>query len=243
MKERPITFSSPMVCALLDGSKTQTRRIIAPQPRHNAEKGGLEWFKRDGSFDGWHGDAVDFGARGYPSAADRCPYGQPGDRLWVRETFYCDHAYYPKGCPIVIRWREDDAGKRVAIPMEDQRREMLDLVSYAADGDPDFEDGPPPWRPSIHMPRWVSRITLEINGVRVERLQEISEEDARAEGIRWTAEGPLHAHLDSGHNFATARGACQHLWQSIRGPGSWALNPWVWVVSFKRLTALATEAR
>ena len=133
-----------------------------------------------------------------PDNAERCPYGQPGgDRLWVRETWAAPHAY-------------DHLPPRL-IP-QDAR------IHYAATED----RGGLLWRPSIHMPRWASRITLEITGVRVERLQDISEADAISEGTPFPCGGWV--------------GGYQKLWESIPGPGSWDLNPWVWVVEFKRVT-------
>lgn len=128
-----------------------------------------------------------------------CRYGKSGDRLWVRET-----------------WREREP---------DQDTFSLE---FRADR-PEYKtrDDDPcaiPWRPSIHMPRAVSRITLEVTGVRVERLQDISEADARAEGVEGLGQ------------MFDARTAYAALWQSIHGPGSWAANPWVWCVEFKRLT-------
>ena len=189
MKERPILFSAPMVRALLAGTKTQTRRIIKPQH--------LAFFNQDAAamLSDWNERPL--------------PYGQPGDRLWVRETFghfECNQHFKP-GCN----------------------------VYYRADGNClELE----PWRPSIHMPRWASRITLEITSVRVERLQEISEADAIAEGVTrlpggdmWTAggiyDGPLHD--------ANPCGAYRRLWESINGPDSWAANPRVWAIEFRRV--------
>lgn len=173
MKERPILFSGPMVRAILEGRKTQTRRVVKPQPAHIAGIGTVL------NIDTITGKA--------------CPYGKPGDRLWVRETW--------DGV------RLDGGGA---------------LVSYRADGDkPVTDDGR--WHPSIHMPRWASRITLEVVSVRVERLQEISEEDAMAEGVALAENyrGPV-AHFAS-------------LWEQINGLGSWNANPWVWVVEFRRV--------
>ena len=184
MSERPILMSAPMVRSILAGKKTQTRRIVKGQ------YSGLPHMV---------GDDVAFLDKGRRTGPDqRCPYGVPGDRLWVRET----HCAFERG-----------------------------HVHYAADftRDPKGErEHGVRWTPSIHMPRWASRITLEITDVRVERLQEISEADAIAEG---TAPYRLPVH--------PAREALRHvdgyaqLWDSINGAGSWAANPWVWVVSFK----------
>jgi hypothetical protein len=202
--DRPILFSAPMVRALLAGTKTQTRRIVKPQP----EVCGADWLakRRDGPAQFLYywprGDGYAVNDR---FVAESCPYGQPGDRLWVRESIHRGDAcarYSADGSVVNLadwRWKRDNL-------------------------------------PSIHCPRELSRITLEITGVRVERLQGISEVDAKAEGIRWTDAGPLHAHLDGGFNFPTARDAYERLWGDINGPGSWDANPWVWVVEFKRIT-------
>lgn len=240
MRERPIMFSAPMVRALLAGTKTQTRRPVKPAPPANTVAMGrwqdpgpepAYWaFLRDGPVEHDH----PFGGAELHGEPWRCPYGQPGDRLWVRETFYCDNAFYPDGVGVNCRWREVD-GKRVAIPIDEQRAEMLaEDMYYRADGDPEFEgaEGPTPWRPSIHMPRWASRILLEVTEVRVERLQDISEADALAEGVAEFARGALspegQAHLSPSEQF-------RYLWESVNGPGSWDANPWVWCVSFRRL--------
>lgn len=185
MKERPILFSAPMVRAILAGTKTQTRRAV----KHPA-LATLSFVVDCG--EGWWGDEEG-------AVQVCCPYGQPGDRLWARETFYYD---------------QEDA-------------ELL----YRADGEFDSEqvDSGYKWQSSIHMPRWASRITLEITGVRVERLQDISEGDAKAEGVirpRPLVDDDPCTHID----------AFGDLWESINGPGSWDKNPWVWVVEFRRVT-------
>jgi hypothetical protein len=153
-----------------------------------------------------------------------CPYGQIGDRLWVRETFYCDHAFYPNGTPDSCQWKEKD-GIKTPFLIEEKRAEMLANMYYRADGEPDFEgaEGPTPWKPSIHMPRWACRIELEVTGVRVERLQDISLGDVDREGA--PAKYPSGA----------AKMDFQELWESINGAGSWEANPWVWVVEFRRV--------
>lgn len=187
MKEKSIRFYAPEVRATLAGTKTQTRRALRgflppSTPEYDSESGRLEWFD---------GDDVVVGMR--------CPYGQPGDRLWVRET-----------------WAQFG---QVAI--------------YR--GTSDYRPpGAGMWRPSIHMPRWASRITLEITGVRVERLQDISTDDAYNEGTaEWAAEATRN-----GNKWSNIVRAYQGLWESINGPGSWDANPWVWVVEFKRAAAL-----
>lgn len=197
MKERPILFSAPMVRALLDGSKTQTRRIVksntGPPPtlvyRHPANPD--EWWCEPG---GWI----------------RCPYGSPGDRLWVRES-------------LLISKQHTAPGEFGAV--------------YAADGSIAHDRWS--WKrsalPSIHMPRGLSRITLEIESVRVERLHDISEEDARAEGAHWS-DGAVNEHGMSTCLIVDARDEFQHLWRAINGADSWDANPWVWVIGFRRVT-------
>jgi len=220
MKERPILFSAPMVRALLDGSKTQTRRAIKlpPAPDHLGE---------------WKPTTIGgFGitdARGIvvPEIAAiwhtrtgktiSCPYGQPGDRLWVRETW-------------AQNWNQ----------LSDTRMDLSYV--YRADGETRALDNGTelPWRPSIHMTRAASRIDLEVTGIRVERLQDIGEEDAKAEGCERAAETTydddrLNAECGYFPPSSYAHGY-RLLWQSINGAGSWAANPWVWVVEFRRVT-------
>lgn len=198
--ERPILFSAPMVRALLDGSKTQTRRTVKPQPSivHAAYE--------DGSIDTnlifRKGDNRIY-----------CPYGQPGDRLWVRESFDflpTGGNDQPQACEIVY-WATGSTEPREA-PVD------YNPMIY----------GHEKIRPSIHMPRWASRITLEIVSVRVERLHACNEVDAIAEGAPWAACG---APQEGSHKAGYAQ-----LWEQINGPGSWDLNPWVWVIEFKRVT-------
>jgi len=197
MKERPILFSGEMVRALLDGRKTQTRRVIKPQPRDvHAELAR-------------HAKPKELG----------CPHGQPGDLLWVRETWKPLHS-------------ENDILYRAS---HGEITRHLDQDKWFEIDWRKRKDG---WRPSIHMPRWASRITLRVKDVRVERVQEISPEDAMAEGIRhiarWGPRGELiQAMLDAPETFAS-------LWNSInakRGFG-WDANPWVWVVEFEKAAAL-----
>lgn len=231
MKERPILFSAPMVRAILDGTKTMTRRIIKPQPTHFNPAGTPRRVVPNGG----------------PSESICCPYGQPGDRLWVRET------YFAWG-----RWETRFSAKKgrdewhfIDMTLESGR-------SYAYDTD---EDTPmlvkrrstmvPLWwrRPAIFMPRAASRILLEITDVRVERLQDISEDDARAEGIergkdfpgwyRGPLDGDSAGLAEAGRHFkiptAFPKLAFRALWESINGPKSWAANLWVWVVEFRRV--------
>lgn len=200
MKERPILFSAPMVRAILEGRKTQTRRVVKPQPPAEfpaalCDANGLCWW--------WNGDE----SEGWPQEDTlRCPYGAPGDRLWVRETFWCD------ATSGAFKWYVND------IFAPDQERDNCRL------------------KPGIHMRRSESRLALEVVSMRVERVQEISDKDAVAEGVEVNynlSPGELSAYLnDSIHVDRYAR-----LWESInfkRGHG-WNTNPWVWVVEFKRI--------
>lgn len=207
MKERPILFSAPMVRAILEGRKTVTRRIIKPtQPRAD----GLWPAGRDPLPD--------------------CPYGQPSDRLWVRETWMPD-------APRDGTW--DDVAffgcKGSPLSMIPAQYRTPEHVIHRASWDGHDMVG---WKPSIHMPRWASRITLEVTGVRIERLQDISEADARAEGIEQSERtgGWLPG------NCAAPEWAFRELWESINGAGSWNANPWVWVVEFRRIEQEAKAA-
>ena len=212
MKARPILFNAPMVNAILAGNKTQTRRLVKPQPYIDAS-GNFCW-------NGWN-----FGqsASGVPcshtlaspipsSETNRvyCPLGKVGDRLWVRETWNKTRIF-----------QAPDAGE---------------VVVYAAcDNRTDYGG---PWKPSIHMPRRASRITLEITAVRVERLQDISEQDARGEGCEASGWMPSYSNPDNAgfdESLSAADNFCG-LWESIYGTESWATNPWVWVIEFKRIT-------
>lgn len=204
MKERPILFSSEMVRAILENRKSQTRRIVNPNPDIS------------GHWKEWTPERTDQWIR-------LCPYGVAGDRIWVRETFWVADVYsrgvYPSGADIEGPY----------IPQGSP-------LHYAADGNPpnvpnrSYPEGlrngafaaPDPYaiwlkRPSIHMPRWASRITLEITKVRCERLKEISQQDAKAEGCN-----------------PQSRGAFFDLWDSINGKGAWDKNPWVWVIEFQK---------
>jgi hypothetical protein len=196
MKDRPILFSAPMVRAILAGTKTQTRRAV--------KSTGM--YAIDASI---HGEEV--ARRELAALATRCPYGQAGDQLWVREAFSGPHCMDASdGCKAVPPSKWGDCSR----------------IWYWADGNPTEGDWTRP-RPSIHMPRWASRILLEITAVRVERLQDISDTDAEAEGIQEI--------VDAGVDHdGTPRDAYRALWEQINGAGSWSANPWVWVVEFKR---------
>lgn len=212
-KERPILFSAPMVRAILEGRKTVTRRPIKPSMRGFDVSFELHQ-QDDGSWRPMHTfdeSCMDDQGTEHPVV---CPFGKPGDRLWVRETWYCDHfevlcGPYLKPADLDVSEARDDG-----------------TLVYAADGLTPYEADQPVWKPSIHMPRWASRILLEVTDVRVERLQEISEDQAKAEG----PDLPVAEHLDAAWGVQFRR-----LWESINGPEAWTSNPWVWVVEFKRI--------
>ena len=207
MTDRPILFSAPMVRAILAGTKTQTRRVVKAQPPDDKQRaawyepGVMGWAPPECPSQHWH--------------CVRCPYGQPGDRLWVREA-WTTHAFL------------DDVAPRNLTTIS---------INYLADGG-DVQTGK--HRPSIHMPRRISRITLEITDVRVERLQDISEGDAQAEGTPcYVCGGPMDGRSeDDCHCFHSKAKTSDYrnLWERINGAGSWEAHPWVWVVEFRRET-------
>lgn len=222
MKERPILFSAPMVLAILAGKKTQTRRIVKPSPGRQSEwltesllnsvphgvmaKGGWQMHHpRAGTV--FQGVKVEEDS---PLGWIRSPYGEKGDQLWVREAFTLHN-----GEPV---FRADNS---------DKRGNMVGDVAHAT--------SPIKWKPSIHMPRAASRIQLEITDIRVERLKDISEADAKAEGVN---------ELDSVAPIGNAvnppvvidhRIGFERLWKQINGADSWDKNPWVWVVEFRKI--------
>lgn len=223
MKERPILFSAPMVRALLAGTKTQTRRMMKNPPIWNTEyqPNGWQWIGKnpgEPALTKWP-DAAKIGREIAIRAT--CPYGQPGDRLWVREAWGL-HAYGDD-----TDWLK---GSCTELDLDDH------VIAYRADWGP-LQDSCH-WRPSIHMPRAASRITLEVTGVRVERLQDISEADAQAEGARECDPVSGREVLLAGPSQrGSFRLHYRDIWESINGPESWAANPWVWVVEFKRVEA------
>jgi hypothetical protein len=228
--ERPILFSGPMVRAILEGRKTQTRRILKPTPIGSAlviDSGVYpDRYNKSDEWAFWLPDNRMTEPRTW-----RCPYGVPGDRLWVRET------WAPVwDCPALPCCEESESfdvnHRRVAY----RATEPNALEDYACSFNCDHDEpGCAPWRPSIHMYRKDSRITLDVAGVRVERLQDISEGDAKAEGVGAApfCKAGRRAGLEHVEAF-------EDLWGSINGAESWAANPWVWVVEFRRV---AQEAR
>jgi hypothetical protein len=232
MRERPILFSSEMVCAILDGRKTMTRRVVKNQPGPTTVgytelcSGHFNPVRSLRAFGGDIGNDDHKRALGEIWADEKnktltCPCGQPGDLLWVKETWVPDPPI--NGWPGDIEW--NGCGRPIAgVPKLYQHPEFC---IYKASWDSiDLS-----WRSPIFMPRWASRLTLEITAVRVERVQDISEEDAKAEGIQPSGE---HQTLCPGRSY---RNEFAVLWNTLnakRGYG-WDANPWVWVISFKRV--------
>ena len=209
MAERPILFSGPMVRALIAGRKTQTRRAVKPQPVSVGQTPLISFNHGRAEISFGPDDRRDDGLRWWS-----CPYGQAGDALWVRETWLAVPA---------TAYRHSEGVVQTVNP---------DDLNYAAIYAAGWDRSIPKWRPSIHMPRWASRLTLDVSHVRVERLQDISEADAIAEGLEWVAPGmwSVVGHLPIlGHD---PRAVYAELWDHINGAGAWAANPWVWVVSF-----------
>ncbi|WP_165708277.1 hypothetical protein [Pectobacterium polaris] len=219
MKERGIIFNGDMVRAILDGRKTQTRRMVKPTPdypqiletrlaesgcvfavhanRHHASEGRFRW---------------------------DCPFGQPGDRLWVREAFR-------------VMGKATDVARLMYKASE---RNSFTESTRTVPVDVCTKQSSQKWTPSIHMPRWASRITREIIGVRVERLNDISEEDCWAEGIdavdgRFENAEIIDMAVKIGCCIEDAKPMFALLWQSIYGAESWDANPWVWVIEFKHI--------
>lgn len=216
MKQRPILFSTPMVQAILEGRKTMTRRIIKPQPIlfYN----GWKWEGTRPKAKQNSGAMAVFNHTGEPTGdpclAWACKYGREGDVLWVRET-WCHNA--------------------------EEEGSFLYRATHTEAWDE--ETGGSPWKPSIHMPKSAARIFLQITNVRVERLQDISEEDSKAEGMkptlfhsstgRYEEITPEHVFYGSAiHKFRTG---FKNLWMKINGEESWKSNHWVWVIDFKRI--------
>lgn len=203
--ERGMIFNGEMVRALLDGRKTQTRRIV--KGTDGAVKFCKEWNINGEEVFVVLGEKDHTGMNPVLGAIS-CPFGAVGDRIWVREAFRV-HSRATDVATLVYKASERNSWT------EQTRRVPVAVCNKPAT--------PEKWTPSLHMPRWASRILLEITGVRVERLRSMSQDDARAEGVI-AASGPMEAGL-----------AFRELWDSIYGEESWKANPWVWVIEFKRV--------
>ncbi|ELJ2757306.1 hypothetical protein QOO85_004736, partial [Salmonella enterica subsp. enterica] len=203
-------FNAEMVRAILDGKKTQTRRPIKWKQTRFTEIAERD----DGSLWPWAEDCERGGDIWFA-----CPFGEVGDRIWVRETWQVIHDHIDESSHVEYRTYAP------SIPKEKDR--YWHAVYAEHFGDESREDRGFPWRPAIHMPRWASRITLEITDVRVERLRGLSEEDAKSEGIIPSAGGVLPG-WEYRINF-------RDLWMDIYGTDNWEANPWVWVIEFKRV--------
>ncbi len=228
MSERPILFSAQMARAILDGHKTQTRRVVKVGDTIEERDDGTRW----PYFTTWtHGDD------GSPWAS--CPYGEPGDRLWVRETWrYAD--WTEDGQPW-IRYAADDARRLCERVSSEWAARVADIWAELSSAENVAVDGRAAdrkWRPSIFLPRWASRITLAVTAVRVERLQEISELDALDEGVEGKRVTSVLNGVRGEYVVGSARDAYAALWDTINGDRApWASNPWVWVVEFSRVEA------
>lgn len=225
MKERGMIFNGEMVRAILDGRKTQTRRPIKWKQTQFTEIGERE----DGSKWPWSEDAEHACDFWHP-----CPFGAVGDRIWVREA-YRFPASLDDVSPTGVGEMAVATGYR-----KPWAPTFYEFTGTFSDGWKGFETPPKvsdagKLRPSIHMPRWASRILLEITDVRVERLNAISQEDAQAEGLELTGWRPTYSDPDSGGEVMTPYDNFAELWSSIYGEGSWKADPWVWVIEFKRV--------
>jgi hypothetical protein len=211
MTERPILFSAPMVRAILEGRKSQTRRIL---------KHGWATEDRIVSLP----DGPNKGLRVLPFAV--------GDRLWVREACFAQSSRDGEGVayPADRSWRIIDHTKEAT-------EKWLDLLYYRRRNDDGFEGSTGKLVPPIHMPRWASRITLEVTEVKVERLQDISEDDAWAEGFKpfFDRENPEIVGKIAMSPLVGPREAFRKLWETIHGPGAWEANPWVVALTFRRV--------
>lgn len=235
MTDKPIIFSAPMVRALFDGSKTQTRRIMKPQPAPSVKRA---WDNRDGT---WSIEQPVLNEL-FPRPDFIPPKTKVGCRLWVRENWRVG-AWLHHERAIAVDYPADDFARKEWLDVADLDQHTRLVEQSRADAEKagliksgaEFEyrwspgDSPCRTRPSIHMPRWASRLTLTVTDVRVERLQDISKEDALAEGVHpdLCPDEPRKVFADNmpAHLFGM-------LWESINGVGSWDQNPWVVAYTF-----------
>lgn len=223
MKEKPILFSEPMVRAILSGRKSQSRRIVKPQPTN----------PRPTRDDHIWADTNDPVTRYFS-----CKIGLPGDQLWVKETYRSPSKESPR---VRVEYRADMSSWGIADSHNIATNEVIPNAKLFPGRANEYSKQH--WKPSIYMPRWASRLTLEITAVRIERLRAISRDDAAAEGVdecpTYQTAGQIEAMI-RGHGCAVTVdyiGGYRTLWESINGPGSWAANPWVWVIEFRRVSA------
>jgi hypothetical protein len=273
MKERPILFSEPMVRALLAGQKMQTRRVVKPQPYTRKEAPPDVYGDRYNKSERWAW-WLGFDGRMVRPETFACPFGEPGDRLWVRETHRVSGWDEADETRVWVQYRADAAPfapveRRLLVDdYEDWlARQCRDLEAQGAHEVDDPEHGRvlrlpdgtvQRWKPAIFMPRWASRILLEITDVRIERLHRIEDFDAIAEGAhavknderskypynpsnapRWSMLRPHPIEIDPEkgyeHCLGNPRMAFANLWNAINGRDAWEANPFVWVVSFRRI--------
>jgi hypothetical protein len=218
MKETGLMFKAPLVRAILEGRKTQTRRVA--KPVKHPDLGNL------------YTPGALVMEREPQHVIDRaCPLGRPGDRIYVRETWNPDPPC--DGTWAYTQWAGCHQGQIEGVPEQFRTPEHC---MYAASTDAELV-----WTPSVHMPKWAARIWLEITGVRVERLQQIIEADAKAEGAQpWPCDHPRRSCADIGCNGPDYLAGFRHIWESTGG--DWDANPWVWVIDFKTISTTGRPA-
>lgn len=228
MKEIPILFSTPMVQAILEGRKSQTRRIMEPQPWYGSQvPDGPHFIFPPGSGQRFNAEVSKNGnwyvmQEGFQRYFSKMAKWQPGDLLWVREIYKIEGSMSHGESVLGVKYK---AGGRW---IQNDSKEVFDIFHKSKEG----------WRPNIFLPKIAARIWLQVTDIRVERLQDISEEDAKAEGVEkiddsifcWRHYGGKYA------GCSTARNSFQSIWKSINGDESWNINPWVWVISFNILS-------
>lgn len=216
IKEKPILFSAPMVMAILDGHKTQTRRVVKDIPMDLHYGKPIMDYGLSG-IAGLDNNVLRYTIQDSIDSCNEfktyCPYGKIGDRLWVRETFA--ESDRPDGTPVIVY----KTGENIPVCR------VKDKDSLIKEWESTENVYVEKWKPSIHMPRWASRINLEITNIRVERLKDISKDDVVAEGC----------FDDYPANTQSAINCYRDLWQSLNGIDSWDLNPWVWIIEFRRV--------
>lgn len=217
MKERPILMAGDNPRLIIEGKKTQTRRIVKPQPAiYDFGPGGVHpAFMPPQIIEGFQAVGLPTMLKDDLAYLRNPPYGIAGDRLWVRETWRARTTKLEE----LVQYRSDLSLREIP--------DSADLPPDFFSNNMDYGDN---WRPSIHMPRWASRMTLEIIKVRVERLQDISERDASAEGIQMSCSG--HSRLHSKRPYSLG---FKKRWNSHYGRDSWDKNPWVWVIEFEKV--------